>query len=413
MSIANTNPRSIIWDLIDQEAQRQEDHLELIASENYVSPEIMQLQGSLLTNKYAEGYPGRRYYGGCEFVDQIELHAQKLACKLFGTSYANVQPHSGSSANLAVFHALLNPGDKFMGLDLRHGGHLTHGSPVNFSGLLYQAGHYTLDENERLNYDQILEQALEFRPKLIIAGYSAYSRTIDWHAFKAIADKVGAYLMADIAHISGLIATGLHPSPAGIADVITSTTHKTLRGPRGGIILSDDPVLMKKINSSIFPGSQGGPLMHVIAAKARCFELALEQEFYLYQKQILLNAAALCEHLQSRGLKIISQGTDNHLMLISLKDFAFTGKDAQVALEKAKITANRNSIPGDLRSSQLTSGLRIGTPAPTTRGMKEPQMLMIANFIADILQNNLDETTIAHARMGISELCSQFPVYTR
>jgi len=404
--------RTVLWDWIAQEAQRQEDHLELIASENYVPQEIMDLQGTLLTNKYAEGYPGRRYYGGCEFVDKIEQHAQNEVCKLFGATFANVQPHSGSSANLAVFHALLKPGDKVMGLDLKHGGHLTHGSSVNFSGLLYQAGHYTLDENEHLNYEQILQQAREFQPKLIIAGYSAYSKTIDWSAFRKIADEVGAYLMADIAHISGLIATGLHPSPVGIADVITSTTHKTLRGPRGGLILSNNPELMKKINSAIFPGCQGGPLMHVIAAKARCFEIAQTPEFADYQNQILCNAQAMAQTFLKRGLTLVSGGTENHLMMISLKGCDFSGKDAQIALEKANITTNRNSIPGDLRSPLLTSGLRLGTPALTTRHMKEEHMIAIAHIISDILDSALDLEVIALAKPKILELCQLFPVYS-
>ncbi len=402
---------SPLWQWVEGEYERQKTHLELIASENYVCEDILKLQGSILTNKYAEGYPYKRYYGGCEFVDHIEDYAQKLACSLFGAQFANVQPHSGSSANLAVYHALLAPGDKVMGLDLRHGGHLTHGSPVNFSGLLYQAGHYTLSETGILDYQQIAKQVELFRPKLLIAGYSAYSRNIDWKAFREIADSVGAYLLADISHISGMIATRLHASPFPWAHVVTSTTHKTLRGPRGGLILANDPVIMKKIDSAIFPGSQGGPLMHVIAAKARCFELALEPHFRQYQEQILKNAATLAHTLVDRDIQIISGGTDNHLLLISLAHKNFSGKEAQFALEKAHMTVNRNTIPGDQRSAQQTSGIRIGSPALTTRGMKESQMTLIAHAIADILESNLNPNVIEQRKKDMVELSSNFELF--
>ncbi|MBM4222719.1 MAG: serine hydroxymethyltransferase [Gammaproteobacteria bacterium] len=402
--------QSPIWAWLKAEQNRQNDHLELIASENYVHEDILKLQGSILTNKYAEGYPGKRYYGGCQYVDCIETYAIEQLCQIFNVSYANVQPHSGSSANLAALHALIKPGDKIMGLSLLEGGHLTHGSPVNFSGLWYTAGSYHLSSEGLLDYDLIMEQAMQFQPKVLIAGYSAYSRTIDWVAFRKIADQVGAYLLADISHISGLIATGLHPSPAGYADVITSTTHKTLRGPRGGVIMTNREDLSKKINSAIFPGTQGGPLLHVIAAKARCFELCQESTFFTYQKQILLNAQALSERLQHHGLKIISGGTDNHLLLISLADFEFTGLDLQRALERANITTNRNTIPGEKRSPQLTSGLRIGSPALTTRGFKEKEMVMIADWIADAIKNNCDPMVIADIGVKVAQLCHEIPL---
>ncbi len=399
-----------LWSVIQQEAIRQEHHLELIASENYAPAEVMRLQGTLLTNKYAEGYPGRRYYGGCEFVDQIEQIAIDRAKFVFNCGYANVQPHSGSSANAAVYLALLNAGDVIMGLDLSHGGHLTHGSPVNFSGKSYKSVSYQLDAQGYLNFDHIRNQALLHRPKVIVAGFSAYPRKIDWKKFREIADEVGAYLVADMAHISGLVAAGLHESPLPHAHVVTSTTHKTLRGPRGGLILSNDESLFKKLDSAVFPGSQGGPLIHVIAAKALCFELAARSEFKIYQQQVLSNAVTLSESLKSNGLDIVSGGTDNHLMLLSLLNKSLTGKEAEILLGKANITVNKNTVPGENRSPHVTSGVRLGTPALTTRGMKELEMKAIGHLISTILLDPT-ESNIEKVKKDVIALCNQFPVY--
>ncbi|KTD42087.1 serine hydroxymethyltransferase [Legionella parisiensis] len=402
-----------LYQAIVDEQCRQEEHVELIASENYVSPRVLQAQGSVLTNKYAEGYPGKRYYGGCEYVDVAEELAIARAKKLFGADYVNVQPHSGSQANAAVMMALLAPGDVILGMALPHGGHLTHGSKVNFSGKLYEAIPYGVDSQTGLiDYDVLERLALEHKPKLIIAGFSAYSRTLDWPRFRAIADKVGAYLMADVAHVAGLIAVGLYPSPVPYADVVTTTTHKTLRGPRGGMILCRaNEEIEKKLNSSVFPGNQGGPLMHVIAAKAVSFAEALLPEFKTYQQQVLLNARTMASVLMSRGYKIVSDGTDNHLLLVDLIDKNITGKDADLALDKANITVNKNTVPNDPRSPFVTSGLRLGTPAVTTRGFKEREITLLSNWIADILDDINNETTIAKVKDQVLLLCREFPVY--
>ncbi|WP_115710093.1 serine hydroxymethyltransferase [Legionella sainthelensi] len=402
-----------LFQAIVNEQQRQEEHIELIASENYVSPRVLQAQGSLLTNKYAEGYPGKRYYGGCEYVDVAEQLAIARAKKLFGADYVNVQPHSGSQANAAVMMALIAPGDVVLGMALPHGGHLTHGSKVNFSGKLYESVAYGVDAQTGLiDYDAVERLALEHKPKLIIAGFSAYSRVVDWQRFRTIADKVGAYLMADMAHVAGLIAVGLYPSPIPYADVVTTTTHKTLRGPRGGMILCRaNEEIEKKLNSSVFPGSQGGPLMHVIAAKAVSFAEALLPEFKTYQQQILLNAKTMASVLMNRGYKIVSGGTDNHLLLVDLIDKNITGKDADIALDKANITVNKNTVPNDPRSPFVTSGLRLGTPAVTTRGFKEKEINLLSNWIADILDDINNETTIAKVKDQVLLLCREFPVY--
>lgn len=402
-----------LYQAIVDEQRRQEEHIELIASENYVSPRVLQAQGSVLTNKYAEGYPGKRYYGGCEYVDVAEELAIARAKKLFGADYVNVQPHSGSQANAAVMMALLAPGDVILGMALPHGGHLTHGSKVNFSGKLYEAVPYGVDAQTGLiDYDVLECLALEHKPKLIIAGFSAYSRILDWPRFRAIADKVGAYLMADVAHVAGLIAVGLYPSPVPYADVVTTTTHKTLRGPRGGMILCRaNEEIEKKLNSSVFPGNQGGPLMHVIAAKAVSFAEALLPEFKTYQHQVLLNARTMASVLMSRGYKIVSGGTDNHLLLVDLIDKNITGKDADSALDKANITVNKNTVPNDPRSPFVTSGLRLGTPAVTTRGFKEKEIMLLSNWIADILDDINNETTIAKVKEQVLLLCREFPVY--
>ncbi|PWY57404.1 serine hydroxymethyltransferase [Legionella qingyii] len=402
-----------LFQAIVDEQRRQEEHVELIASENYVSPRVLQAQGSVLTNKYAEGYPGKRYYGGCEYVDVAEELAIARAKKLFSADYVNVQPHSGSQANAAVMMALLAPGDVILGMSLPHGGHLTHGSKVNFSGKLYDAIPYGVDANTGLiDYDLLERLAVEHKPKLIIAGFSAYSRVLDWPRFRAIADKVGAYLMADIAHVAGLIAVGLYPSPVPYADVVTTTTHKTLRGPRGGMILCRaNEEIEKKLNSSVFPGNQGGPLMHVIAAKAVSFAEALLPEFKTYQQQVLLNAKTMASVLMSRGYKIVSGGTDNHLLLVDLIDKNITGKDADSALDKANITVNKNTVPNDPRSPFVTSGLRLGTPAVTTRGFKEKEMTLLSNWIADILDDINNEATIAKVKEQVLLLCREFPVY--
>ncbi len=403
----------VLFKAISDEQRRQEDHIELIASENYVSPRVLEAQGSVLTNKYAEGYPGKRYYGGCEFVDIAEQLAIDRAKKLFNADYVNVQPHSGSQANAAVMMALLSPGDVILGMALPHGGHLTHGSKVNFSGKLYQSIEYGLDvETGLIDYDALESLALLHKPKLIIAGFSAYSRVLDWARFREIADKVGAYLMADIAHVAGLVAAGIYPSPLPYADVVTTTTHKTLRGPRGGLIMCRaNEEIIKKFNSSVFPGTQGGPLMHVIAAKAVAFAEALQPEFKIYQKQVLSNARTMSEVLISRGYNIVSGGTDNHLLLVDLINKNITGKEADAALTKANITVNKNSVPNDPQSPFVTSGLRLGTPAVTTRGFKENEIVMLSNWVADVLDALNDEVTITRVKAQVLLLCRQFPVY--
>ncbi len=396
-----------------QEKVRQENHLELIASENYASQGIMDIQGSVLTNKYAEGYPGKRYYGGCEFVDIAENLAIDRVKKLFAADYANVQPHSGSQANAAVMMALLNPGDTFLGLSLDQGGHLTHGCKANFSGKLFNAIPYGIHaDTGLLDYDQLRALAKQHRPKLIIGGFSAYSRVMDWAIFREIADEVGALLMIDMAHVAGLVAAGLYPNPLPFADVVTSTTHKTLRGPRGGLILcKENPELQKKFNSLVFPGTQGGPLMHVIAAKALCFLEALQPEFKIYQMQVINNALALAKALQDQGFEIISGGTDNHLMLVSLLNKALTGKVAEAALGEAFITVNKNAIPNDPASPFVTSGMRLGTPALTTRGMQEPECQKIAAWIAEVIHHYDDPAVLMRVREGVKALCAQYPVY--
>lgn len=403
----------MLKEALEKESIRQEQNIELIASENYVSKDILALQGSILTNKYAEGYPGKRYYGGCEYIDIFENQAIKYLQELFGCKYANVQPHSGSSANLAVYRALLNHGDKVMGLDLSNGGHLTHGHPINFSGRDYEIVSYTLDkETESLDYDEIEKLALKEKPKMIIAGASAYALKIDFKKFKEIADKVGAYLMVDMAHIAGLVATDLHENPCKYADVVTSTTHKTLRGPRGGIILTNDEQIAKKINKTIFPGIQGGPLMHVIAAKAQCFYEALQPEFKEYQKQVIKNAKAMANHFKEKNIKVISKGTENHLMLIDVKSsFNITGKYAEKILDEINITCNKNSIPNETESFTTTSGIRIGTPAMTTRGLKEKEFIEIADIIIDTLQNHDNKEKLNKNKEKVLNLTSKFPIY--
>ncbi len=399
---------------IQDEHQRQENHIELIASENYASPRVLEAQGSQLTNKYAEGYPGKRYYGGCEFVDKVEQLAIDRAKALFGADYANVQPHSGSQANMAVFMALLQPHDTILGLSLADGGHLTHGAKPNFSGKIYNAIQYGLNATTgEIDYDQVEALALEHKPKMIIAGFSAYSRIWDWQRFRDIADKVGAYLFVDMAHVAGLVAAGLYPNPVPIADVVTSTTHKSLRGPRGGIILcKSNPELEKKFDSNIFPGIQGGPLMHVIAAKAVAFKEAMEPEFKIYQQQVIDNARAMANVFMARGFDVVSGGTDDHLMLVSLIAKGITGKAADAALGKAHITVNKNAVPNDPQSPFVTSGIRVGTPAPTTRGFKEAEMIEIAEMMCDVMENMEDESVIAAVREKVSVLCAKFPVYS-
>jgi len=401
-----------LWLAMEREKCRQEDHLELIASENYVSPRVLQAQGSVLTNKYAEGYPGKRYYGGCEYVDMVETLAIERAKTLFGAAFANVQPHSGSQANAAVYMALLQPGDTILGMGLNQGGHLTHGSSVNFSGKLYRAFSYGLDKQGYINYEEVASLAKEHKPKLIMSGFSAYSRIIDWQKFRDIADSVGAYLIADMAHVAGLVAVGLYPSPVNIADVTTSTTHKTLRGPRGGLILAkSNPDIEKKLNSTIFPGTQGGPLMHIIAAKAVAFKEALSPNFKTYQQQILNNAKRLTAGIMAKGFEVVSGGTDNHLFLLSLLNRELTGKDAEILLGLANITVNKNAIPNDPRSPFVTSGLRLGTPAVTTRGFKEAEMDLLADWLALLLEKGRDEKIIAAVREQVLALCKRFPVY--
>ena len=414
MNIADFDPD--LWVAIQEEEQRQEDHIELIASENYASPRVMQAQGTKLTNKYAEGYSGKRYYGGCEFVDKAEDLAIERAKALFGAAYANVQPHSGSQANSAVFLALVQPGDTILGMSLADGGHLTHGAKPNFSGKNYNAIQYGLNaETGEVDYDQVEALALEHKPKMIIAGFSAYSRVMDWARFREIADKVGAYLLVDMAHIAGLVAAGVYPNPVPFADVVTSTTHKTLRGPRGGIILArENEELHKKFNSAVFPGGQGGPLMHVIAAKAVSFLEAQSPEFVDYQKQVVANARTMAATFISRGFKIVSGGTDNHLMLVDLIGKDYTGTDADAALGAANITVNKNAVPNDPRSPFVTSGLRVGTPAITTRGFKEGEVTNLTHWMCDVL-DSLDagnsERVIDDVKNKVLALCREFPVY--
>jgi glycine hydroxymethyltransferase len=411
MKIAGFDPE--LAAALDHERVRQEDHIELIASENYASPRVLEAQGSVLTNKYAEGYPGKRYYGGCEYVDVAEQLAIERAKKLFGAEYANVQPHSGSQANAAAYLALIQPGDTILGMSLDHGGHLTHGAKVNFSGKIFNAVQYGLDAaTGEIDYAQVERLAHEHRPKMIIAGFSAYSRVVDWARFRAIADAVGAYFLVDMAHVAGLVAAGVYPSPVPHADVVTSTTHKTLRGPRGGIILArGNEEIAKKLNSLIFPGTQGGPLMHVIAAKAVAFLEALQPEFVDYQKRVVANARTMCAALQARGHKIVSGGTDNHLFLLDLISRSYTGKDADAALGRANITVNKNTVPNDPRSPFVTSGLRLGTPAITTRGFGEAEVRLLSGWIADVLEDPSDEAVVAKTRAAVVELCRRHPVY--
>ena len=398
---------------IEQEIYRQETHIELIASENYASPRVMEAQGSVLTNKYAEGYPSKRYYGGCEHVDTVEQLAIDRLKKLFSADYANVQPHSGSQANMAVYMALLQPHDTVLGLSLADGGHLTHGAKPNFSGKIYNAIQYGLDSSTgEIDYDQVQALAHEHQPKMIVAGFSAYSRVVDWARFRAIADEVGAYLLVDMAHVAGLIAADLYPNPVPFADIVTSTTHKSLRGPRGGfIICKNNPDIEKKLNSMIFPGIQGGPLMHVIAAKAVAFKEAQETSFINYQQQVITNARAMADVFISRGYDIVSGGTDNHLLLISLVANGITGKAADEALGKAHITVNKNAVPNDPQSPFVTSGIRVGTPAPTTRGFKENEIRLIATLMCDVLDNIDNEAIISDVRNQVTQLCARFPVY--
>jgi glycine hydroxymethyltransferase len=412
MSIASFDKD--LWDAMQSEVTRQEEHIELIASENYTSPRVMEAQGSALTNKYAEGYPGKRYYGGCEYVDIVENLAIERACELFGATYANVQPHSGSQANAAVYMALCKPGDTVLGMSLAHGGHLTHGASVSFSGRIYNAVQYGLNpETGEIDYAEVERLAEEHKPKMIVAGFSAYSRVIDWAKFREIADKVGAYLFVDMAHIAGLVAAGVYPSPMPFADVVTTTTHKTLGGPRGGLILSAraDEELQKKLNFAVFPESQGGPLMHIIAAKAVCFKEALEPEWKAYQAQVVKNAQAMVKVFLERGIDIVSGGTEDHLFLVDLIKKDITGKDADAALGRANITVNKNAVPNDPRSPFVTSGLRIGTPAVTRRGFKEAEVTELAHWICDILDDIENEQTIETVKGKVLDICARFPVY--
>ncbi|MEE8547574.1 MAG: serine hydroxymethyltransferase [bacterium] len=400
-----------IYRAIHGETEREEHQLELIASENMVSEMVLEAQGCLMTNKYAEGYPGKRYYGGCEYVDQAESLAIERATELFGADYVNVQPHSGAQANMAVYFAVLEPGDTMMGMDLSHGGHLTHGSPVNFSGFLYNVVSYGVDaENQRIDFNQVRELAKKHRPKLIIAGASAYPRTIDFKTFRGIADEIDAVFVTDMAHIAGLVAADEHPDPIPHSHIVTTTTHKTLRGPRGGMIMSEESYA-KKLGSRVFPGSQGGPLMHVIAAKAVALKEALTPEFKDYQEQIIKNASAMAEELLSQGFTLVSGGTDNHMMLIDLRDEDYTGKDAEEALDLAGITVNKNTVPFETRSPFITSGVRVGTPAVTTRGMKEPEMVQIVRWIAQVLRNRDDAAFLEKVKSEIRALCDNFPFY--
>jgi glycine hydroxymethyltransferase len=410
-SIAEYDPE--LWDAIQKEEKRQEQHIELIASENFVSPRVLEAQGSVLTNKYAEGYPGKRYYGGCEFVDIAESLAIERAKELFGAHYVNVQPHSGSSANIAVYMALCEPGDTILGMSLAHGGHLTHGASVSFSGKIYNAIQYGLNEQTgEVDYDEVEALAKQHKPKMIVAGFSAYSRIMDWDRFREIADMVGAYLFVDMAHVAGLVAVGLYPNPVNIADVTTTTTHKTLRGARGGMILAkENDVITKKLNSVVFPGTQGGPLMHVIAGKAMAFKEALDPSFKAYQQQVLDNAKAMVEVFQERGFDIVSGGTDNHLFLLDLIKKGVTGKDADASLGRSNITVNKNSVPNDPQSPFVTSGLRIGTPAMTSRGFGVEESKQITTWICDVLDNLGDESGEAEVKAKVIELCSRFPLY--
>lgn len=403
-----------LFSAMEEERQRQQDHIELIASENYTSPRVMEAQGSQLTNKYAEGYPGRRYYGGCEYVDKVEQLAIDRAKALFGADYANVQAHSGSQANMAVFMALVQPGDTILGLSLADGGHLTHGAKPNFSGKIYNAVQYGLDKDTgEIDYDQVEALALEHKPKVIVAGFSAYSRIWDWQRFREIADKVGAYFVVDMAHVAGLIAGGVYPNPVPFADVVTSTTHKSLRGPRGGLIVcKSNPEIEKKIDSVIFPGIQGGPAMHIIAAKAVAFKEAMQPQFKAYQEQVIKNARAMAKVFIDRGFDVVSGGTDNHLMLVSLIPKGITGKAADAALNKAHITVNKNAVPHDPQSPFVTSGIRVGTPAPTTRGFKEAEVTEVAHWMCDVMENMEDEDVIATVRDKVKVLCARFPVYS-
>jgi len=411
MDIASFDPE--LAKAIQGERQRQEDHVELIASENYASPRVLEAQGSVLTNKYAEGYPGKRYYGGCEYVDIAEQLAIERAKKLFGADYANVQPHSGSQANAAAYFALVQPGDPILGMSLDHGGHLTHGAKVNFSGKFFKATQYGIkSDTGEIDYEQVQRLAEEHKPKMIIAGFSAYSRVIDWARFAAIAKGVGAYFVVDMAHVAGLVAAGVYPNPIAHADVVTTTTHKTLRGPRGGLILAKaNDEITKKLNSLVFPGTQGGPLMHVIAAKAVALLEALQPEFKDYQRQVQKNARAMAARFAKKGYQIVSGGTDNHLFLMSLADRNITGKDADAALGRANITVNKNAVPNDPRPPMVTSGLRIGTPASTTRGFKEAEIEQVADFIVEVLDAEGSEAAIERVRPKVVELCRRFPVY--
>jgi glycine hydroxymethyltransferase len=402
-----------LWTAMQNEVRRQEEHIELIASENYTSPRVMEAQGSVLTNKYAEGYPGKRYYGGCEYVDIAEQLAIDRVKELFGADYANVQPHSGSQANAAVYLALLEPGDTILGMSLAHGGHLTHGAKVNFSGKIFNAVQYGLNEaTGEIDYDQVEALAQEHKPKMIIAGFSAYSRVADWQRFRDIADQVGAYLFVDMAHVAGLVAAGVYPSPVQIADVTTSTTHKTLRGPRGGIILAKaNPEVEKKLNSTVFPGTQGGPLMHVIAAKAVAFKEALQPEFKVYQQQVVNNARVMAEVFKQRGFDVVSGGTDDHLFLVSFIEQGLTGKDVDAWLGAANITVNKNAVPNDPQSPFVTSGIRIGTPAITTRGFKEDECRELAGWMCDIIDAKGEQVMIDKVKTRVLEVCKRLPVY--
>ncbi|MFW1922018.1 serine hydroxymethyltransferase [Acinetobacter geminorum] len=413
ISISEFDPE--LAQAIASEGERQEAHIELIASENYCSPAVMEAQGSKLTNKYAEGYPGKRYYGGCEYVDIIEQMAIDRAKELFGADYANVQPHAGSQANSAVYLALLNPGDTVLGMSLAHGGHLTHGAKVSFSGKTYNAVQYGLNaETGEIDYEEVERLALEHKPRMIVAGFSAYSRVVDWQRFRDIADKVGAYLFVDMAHVAGLVAAGVYPNPVQIADVTTTTTHKTLRGPRSGLILAKaNEEIEKKLQSAVFPGNQGGPLMHAIAAKAICFKEAMSDDFKAYQQQVVKNAQAMAEVFIARGYDVVSGGTDNHLFLLSLIKQDVTGKDADAWLGAAHITVNKNSVPNDPRSPFVTSGIRIGTPAVTTRGFGEAEVRELAGWIADVIDSKGDEKVIAEVKAKVESLCAKFPVYAQ
>ncbi|EFN0323081.1 serine hydroxymethyltransferase [Escherichia coli] len=402
-----------LWQAMEQEKVRQEEHIELIASENYTSPRVMQAQGSQLTNKYAEGYPGKRYYGGCEYVDIVEQLAIDRAKELFGADYANVQPHSGSQANFAVYTALLEPGDTVLGMNLAHGGHLTHGSPVNFSGKLYNIVPYGIDATGHIDYADLEKQAKEHKPKMIIGGFSAYSGVVDWAKMREIADSIGAYLFVDMAHVAGLVAAGVYPNPVPHAHVVTTTTHKTLAGPRGGLILAKagSEELYKKLNSAVFPGGQGGPLMHVIAGKAVALKEAMEPEFKTYQQQVAKNAKAMVEVFLERGYKVVSGGTDNHLFLVDLVDKNLTGKEADAALGRANITVNKNSVPNDPKSPFVTSGIRVGTPAITRRGFKEVEAKELAGWMCDVLDSINDEAVIERIKGKVLDICARYPVY--